>query len=227
MHVIYSTDILFFPQQIDQRDTSICQICMNKHTGESHSATDALKALGQYPGSTSSTMMQKRAYETAPEASFKKVNKQNLKHKLCCILFFMKWVKGWKMCWFNETRQHMGSKEWLPLSAYLRWFALPSGLDGPEKPIIQLSMWAQGRSWGFIQTEVINPKWKSHDIEPGVPAMKRPRRHHLETEGQLFRVPAPPGRFHTQNGMCMKKPSLSHCHHSSYFIKEAETRADT
>lgn len=86
MFSISSLGVLFFTQHVHQKDI-ICHTCMSKHTGETHPTTAALKALGQSQGPTASTMMQKTAYKTAPEASFKKVNKQDLKDKFCCIIF--------------------------------------------------------------------------------------------------------------------------------------------
>lgn len=60
MFSISSLGVLFFTQHVHQKDI-ICRTCMSKHTGETHPATAALKALGQSQGPTASTMMQKTA----------------------------------------------------------------------------------------------------------------------------------------------------------------------
>lgn len=69
----YSVGILFFPQHVDPKDSSIHQTSISKRTGERVTTTAAaLRALGQSQSPTNSTSMLTRAYETAPGVSFKR-----------------------------------------------------------------------------------------------------------------------------------------------------------
>lgn len=114
---IHPGGILFFPHQVGQEDTIYLSNSQEFIKGRVTTATVALRALGQSQSPANCHLGSEKGLLHSPRGFLHELNNPDLRDQLCRVLFVLKWVRGWKPCGSDETRQHLrSSAERLPFS---------------------------------------------------------------------------------------------------------------